>query len=272
MAVVDGNRHVAKLQVERDRRLFDEGLLAQHELDVSSAQLGAFETRTRLMGERLEEMQQTVEAQLAVQQAKVEQFRALEALRRQQLDALDVKAGTSGVLQQLMVEVGQQVTLATTLAKVARPDELEAELRIQETQMQDVQVGQQARIDTRNGIIDGRVARIDPSVVAGTVTVAVTLEGPLPKGARPDLSVAGTIEIERLADVLYVGRPVGSQSDTRVTLFKLDAADGAAVRTPVQLGRGSVNAIEVLEGLEVGDRIVASDMSKWEMVDRIRLK
>ena len=272
MALVEGEGQVAKLQVDRDRRLFEEGLLAKHGLDVSLAKSGALQTRAELMRRRLEKMRQTVDAQLAVQQAKVEQFRALVALRRGQCEALHVKAGTAGALQQLLVEVGQPVTTATTLAKIGRPDELKAELLVSETQMRDVQVGQSVDIDTRNGVVQGRVARIDPAVVASTVTVEVTLEGALPKGARPDLSVEGVIEIERLADVLHVGRPVGARPETGISLFKLDPNGDLAVRTPVQLGRSSVNAIEVVRGLDAGDRVIVSDMSKWEAVDRVRLK
>ena len=272
MALVEGEGQVAKLQVDRDRRLFEEGLLAKHGLDVSLAKSGALQTRAELMRRRLEKMRQTVDAQLAVQQAKVEQFRALVALRRGQCEALHVKAGTAGALQQLLVEVGQPVTTATTLAKIGRPDELKAELLVSETQMRDVQVGQSVDIDTRNGVVQGRVARIDPAVVASTVTVEVTLEGALPKGARPDLSVEGVIEIERLADVLHVGRPVGARPETGISLFKLEPNGDLAVRTPVQLGRSSVNAIEVVRGLDAGDRVIVSDMSKWEAVDRVRLK
>lgn len=272
LAVVESERHVAKLQVDRDRQLFEEGLLAEHDLDISLAKSGALETQAGLIKRRLAKMRETVDAQLAVQQAKVEQFRALVALRRDQLEALHVKAGTVGALQQLLVEVGQPVTTATTLAKIGRPDELKAELEVSETQMRDVQVGQPVEIDTWNGVVQGRVARIDPAVVAGTVTVEVTLEGALPKGARPDLSVEGVIEIERLADVLHVGRPVGARPETSISLFKLGPEGDLAVRTPVQLGRSSVNAIEVVQGLDEGDRVIVSDMSKWEAVDKVRLK
>jgi multidrug efflux pump subunit AcrA (membrane-fusion protein) len=272
IAVAEGELHIAKLQADRDQKLFEEGLSAKHVLDVSLAQVEALETRVKLMRQRLEQMQANVEAQLAVQQAKVEQFRGLVSLRRRQLDDLQVKAGASGVLQQLMVEVGQQVTTATTLARVARPDQLKAELQVAETQMRDVQVGQSVSIDTRNGIIQGRVARIDPAVVNGAVKVEVTLEGELPKGARPDLSVEGVIEIERLNDVLHVARPVGSRPETRIGLFRLSGDGDFAVRTPVLLGRGSVNAMEIVEGLNEGDRVIISDMSKWEAVDKVRLR
>ena len=272
LSTVEGERNVARLQAELDKRLFDEELIGQHQLDVSLARFAALENRAKLMKQRLSKMEQNVEAQLAVGRARVGQFQALVALRRTLLDSLQVNAGTSGVLQQVMVEVGQQVSMATTLAKIAKPGELKAELQISETQMRDVTVGQPVDVDTRNGIVKGRVARIDPSVVAGTVLVEVTLEGELPKGARSDLSVEGTIEIDRLDDVLYVARPVASRPESSITLFRLDPETAMAVRVPVQLGRGSVSAIEITEGLSAGDQVIISDMSKWEAVDRVRLK
>ena len=272
LASVEGQRHVAKLQAERDQKLFDQGLLAQYVLDVSNADLAALEEQVKLKRKRLAQMEASVDAELAVQKAKVEQFRALVKLRQTQLDALTVRAGTDGVLQQVMVEVGQQVTTASTLAKVARVDELKAELGILETQARDVQVGQNVSIDTRNGIVKGKVERVDPAVVNGNVKVEVTLEGKLPKGARPDLSVEGTVELERLPDVLHVTRPVGSQDNTNITLFRVDPDTGLAKRVPVKLGRGSVNQIEIINGLNAGDEVVVSDMSKWENVDAVQLK
>lgn len=272
LAIVEGNLKVVKLQAELDQRLFDEELLNQHKLAVSLARLEALENQVSLMNQRLGKTQQNRQAQLDVGQARIEQYRALVALRRTQRDALKVKAGTDGVLQQLMVEVGQQVTTATTLAKVAKPDELKAELRISETQIRDIQVGQVVNIDTRNGIVEGRVARIDPVVVSGTVRVEVRLVGALPKGARPELSVEGTVVIDRLENVLHVDRPVGSRSNTLISLFKLDSNSDLAIRTPVKLGRGSVSMIEIIDGLSRGDRIIISDMSKWEDVDTVRLE
>lgn len=272
LAIVEGNLKVVKLQAELDQRLFDEELLNQHKLAVSLARLEALENQVSLMNQRLGKTQQNRQAQLDVGQARIEQYRALVALRRTQRDALKVKAGTDGVLQQLMVEVGQQVTTATTLAKVAKHDELKAELRIPETQTRDIQVGQVVNIDTRNGIVEGRVARIDPVVVSGTVRVEVRLVGALPKGARPELSVEGTVVIDRLENVLHVDRPVGSRSNTLISLFKLDSNSDLAIRTPVKLGRGSVSRIEIIDGLSRGDRIIISDMSKWEDVDTVRLE
>lgn len=272
LAIVEGNLKVVKLQAELDQRLFDEELLNQHKLAVSLARLEALENQVSLMNQRLGKTQQNRQAQLDVGQARIEQYRALVALRRTQRDALKVKAGTDGVLQQLTVEVGQQVTTATTLAKVAKPDDLKAELRISETQIRDIQVGQVVNIDTRNGIVEGRVARIDPVVVSGTVRVEVRLVGALPKGARPELSVEGTVVIDRLENVLHVDRPVGSRSNTLISLFKLDSNSDLAIRTPVKLGRGSVSMIEIIDGLSRGDRIIISDMSKWEDVDTVRLE
>ena len=272
LAIVEGNLKVVRLQAELDQRLFDEELLNQHKLDVSLAQLEALENQVGLMKRRLAKMRQNRRAQLAVSQARVEQFKALVDLRQTQLDALLVKAGTEGVLQQLMVEIGQQVTMATTLAKIAKPNELKAELQISETQMRDIQVGQTVEIDTRNGIVEGRVSRIDPSVIAGTVLVEVKLSGDLPKGARPELSIEGTVIIDRLANVLHMDRPVGSRENTQITLFKLDPSSNLATKTLVKLGRGSVSAIEVVDGLYPGDEVIISDMSKWDDVDAVKLQ
>jgi HlyD family secretion protein len=199
-------------------------------------------------------------------------MRALYELKESQLDRLKVRAGVEdGTLQEVPVEVGQQVTAGTILAKVAQPNKLKAELKIPETQAKDVLIGQDASVDTRNGIIAGRVERIDPAVINGTVTVDVKLEGELPKGARPDLSVEGTIEIENLKDVVYVGRPAFGQPNSTVGIFKLDEEGNGASRVQVKLGRSSVNTVEILDGLKPGDRVVLSDMSTWDAFNRIRL-
>lgn len=211
-------------------------------------------------------------AKIAAQQAKVDEMKALYALKESQLQALHVRAGIDGVLQLVPVDEGQHVTPGTNLARVADPKKLKAEIKIAETQAKDVLIGQKASIDTRNGIVDGHVTRIDPSVVNGTVTVDVAMDGPLPSGARPDLSVDGTITIENLKNVLYVGRPVHGQADSTVGLFKLVDDGSEAVRVNVKLGRSSVNTIEVLDGLKVGDQVILSDMSAWDAFDRIRLK
>ncbi len=261
----------AKLQAEADTRLHAEKLIG--ELIVKRSQVRADElaTRNELEQQRLEIATVSVEAQLAAKRATVEQFRALYDLRRSQKAALTVRAGISGVLQEVSVEVGQEVTPGANLARVAQPDKLKAQLRIAETQAKDIEVGQKAIVDTRNGIIEGKVIRIDPAVQEGTVTVDVALIGPLPKGARPDLSVDGTIELERLDDVLYVGRPAYGQAESTIGLFKLLDDGETAVRTQVRLGRSSVNTIEVIQGLNEGDQVILSDTSAWDAYNRIRL-
>lgn len=227
--------------------------------------------RHRIEQQKLAIQGDSVQAQLAVQRAEIDRLRALHALKLRQVEELKVRAGAEGVLQELELEVGEQVTAGTILAKVVQPTRLKAELKIAETQAKDVQIGQIAAIDTRNGIIPGSVSRIDPAVREGTVTVDVKLEGALPQGARPDLSVDGTIEIERLDDVLYVGRPAFGQPDSLVGLFRLGAEGKEATRTQVRLGRSSVNTIEIVEGLQVGDQVILSDMSNWDACDRVQL-
>jgi HlyD family secretion protein len=229
-------------------------------------------TRNEIEEQRLAVREEAVKARLAAQQAQVAQKRALYDLRKKQLDSLKVRAGVDGTLQLLPVDVGQQVTIGTNLARVANPHRLKAEIRIAETQAKDVLIGQVASIDTRNGVVPGRVTRIDPSVQNGTRTVDVTMEGPLPSGAVPDLSVDGTIELERLPDVMYISRPVQGQANSTVGLFKVSEDGSEAVRVQVKLGRSSVTTIEVLEGLKVGDRVILSDMSAQDAVNRIRLQ
>jgi HlyD family secretion protein len=207
-----------------------------------------------------------------VQQAKVAQAQAIYDLKRQQLDALNVRAGISGVLSSLPLAVGQHVTIGTELAEVVQPNQLKAQLKIAETQARGIEIGQPASVDTHNGIADGTVTRIDPAVVNGTVTVDVKLVGKLPDGLRTDLSVDGTIDLERLSDVLYVGRPAFGNENSTISLFKLDKDDKGAVRVPVKVGHASVNAIQVLEGLHEGDTVILSDMSRYDTADRIRLE
>ncbi len=240
-------------------------LMNQKELE----QLGI---RVELEGERTKVAADSATARLAAQQAKIDQQKALYQLKRSQLEALHVRAGIDGVLQLVPVEVGQRVTLGTNLARVADPKKLKAEIKIAETQAKDVIPGQKATIDTRNGVVTGHVSRVDPSVVNGTVTVDVTITDPLPNGARPDLSVDGTIELENLKDVLFVGRPVHGQADSTIGIFKLVEDGSEAVRVNVKLGRSSVNTIEVVQGLKVGDKVILSDMSAWDNFDRIRLR
>jgi HlyD family secretion protein len=212
-----------------------------------------------------------MEPQLAVQQAEVDRWEAEARIRREEFEALHVRAGIAGVLQQLPLEVGQRVQPGADLARVADPTRLKAEVRIAETQAKDVQIGQLATVDTRNGIITGTVSRIDPAVQNGTVTVDVLLEGDLPRGARPDLSVDGTIQLEKLDDVVFVGRPAFGQERSTVGIFKLTEGGDYAERTRVELGRSSVNTIEVISGLEPGDQVILSDMSQWDDNDRVRL-
>ena len=214
----------------------------------------------------------TVEAQLAVEQAEVDRVRTLYELRRQQVADLRVRAGMPGVLQQVPLEEGQRITTGANLARVGDPTVLKAELRVAETQAKDIQIGQSAAVDTRNGVIPGHVTRIDPAVENGTVTVDVALDGALPRGARPDLTVDGTIELERMDDVLFVGRPVFGQEESMVSLFRVEADGTHAFRMRVSLGRASVNTIEVLDGLQPGDRVVLSDMSTWDQFDRVRIE
>lgn len=270
-ATVQADYHQAKLQAETNEELAKNHLISDLTLKLSKVRAEELATRHEIEQKRLAISSESVKAQLAVQQARVEQLRALFQLRRSQVEALRVRAGVAGVLQQVLVEVGQQVTPGTNLARVADPTRLKAEIRIAETQAKDIQIGQKASIDTRNGVVPGHVIRIDPAVQNGTVTVDVALDGPLPKGARPDLSVDGTIEIERLDDVIYVGRPAFGQERSTVGLFKLINGGKEAVRVQVKLGRSSVNTIEILEGLQPGDQVILSDMSAWDAFDRIRL-
>ena len=261
----------AKLQLDTDEALAKEGLIPPLNLKLSHVRVQELANRLRIEQERLKINTQAIRAQLAAQQARVEQLRALAQLRRSQVASMRVVAGTAGVLQEISVQVGQQVQPGTNLARVADPTSLKAELRIAETQAKDIQIGQPAAIDTRNGVVPGRVIRIDPASREGTVGVDVAFEGQLPPGARPDLSVDGTIELERLTDVLYVGRPAFGQGQSTVGMFRLEDGGKTAVRVPVQLGRSSVNTIEILAGLREGDQVILSDTSQWDSYDRIRL-
>ncbi len=261
----------ASLRYEKNEILAREGLVSELDLKLSEARAESTDTRFKMEKKRLEIAAQAVVPQLEAQRARMEQLRELHELRRNQVEALRVRPGNSGVLQRVPVEVGQQVSPGANLAQVAEPRRLKAELRISATQARDIQLGQAAEIDTRNGIIPGRVTRIDPAVQEGTVTVDVALEGELPKGARPDLAVDGTIEIERLEDVLFVGRPAYGREESRVGLFRLAAGGRMATRIQVQLGRSSVSIIEIREGLKEGDQVILSDMSTWDSHDRIRL-
>ncbi len=271
-ATVESDYHQAQLQEETNEGLFKEGLVAAITLKLSQTRAAELATRNEIEKKRLSVASQAEKAQLDVQQARLEQLRALARLKRSQVDALKVRAGIRGVLQEVPVQPGQRVLAGGTLAKVVQPEKLKAQLKIAETQARDVQIGERALVDTRNGVVEGHVSRIDPSVSGGTVTVDVALDGQLPKGARPDLSVDGTIELERLSDVAYVGRPAFGSEQGTITLFRLQPGGDEALRVKVRLGKSSVSAVEVLDGLKPGDRVVLSDMSAWDAFDRVRLR
>jgi HlyD family secretion protein len=260
-----------KLQAEVNDDLFKDGLVSNLELRRSKVAAEDASTLYEIEQKRYAFTKESIAPQLAVKDAEVDRIRAQAKLRRDEADALSVRAGMPGVLQVLPVEVGAQVQPGANLARVADPTRLKAEVRIAETQAKDIQIGQVASIDTRNGIVTGHVSRIDPSVQNGTVTVDVSLEGELPRGARPDLSVDGTIELERLDDVIYMGRPAFGQERSTVGIFKLDLDGNYATRTQVQLGRSSVNTIEIVNGLRPGDRVILSDMTPQDANERIRL-
>ncbi len=260
----------AKLQYEADTELAGEGLISNLNLNLSGVHAEQARKRFEFEQQRLQIVSRANEAQMTAQRTRVDQMRAIYNLRNDQLERLRVRAGIGGVLQSVAVEVGQRLSPGTNIARVAEPTRLKAELQIAETQAKDILLGQSVAIDTRNGIIPGVVSRIDPAVQNGTVLIDVRLEGDLPLGARPDLSVDGVIEIERLEDVLYVARPAYGQSDSLVGMFRL-TEDGHAVRSQVRLGRTSVSTIEIINGLEQGDQVILSDMSTWDEFDRVRL-
>jgi HlyD family secretion protein len=272
-AQVSADFHAARLKADRDGQLAKEGLMPSVDAQISSVNAKELGTRYDIEQKRMTINVDAVNAQLAAQKVKIDQMRAEHRLKLQQVDQLKVRAGTEGILQALPtpVEVGQKVAAGTALAKVAQPWKLKAELKIAETQAKDIAMGQPATVDTRNGVVNGRVARIDPAVLNGTVTVDVKLEGALPQGARPDLSVDGTIQLEHLDDVVFVGRPVIGQPESTITLFKLEPDGKHAARVQVKLGRTAVNTIEIRDGLRVGDQVILSDMSAWDNYDRIRL-
>jgi len=271
-ATVNADYSQAKRQADTDKALYDLGVISGLAYKASKGKSDELTTRNDLETQRLEIGQKAIQSQLAEQQAKVEQMTALASLKKKQLNALQVRAGIDGVLVDLPLQVGQHVQPGTMLAKVVQPNHLMAVLKISETQARDVQFGEPAAIDTHNGIISGTVMRVDPAVQNGTVTVDVKLISELPKGARPDLSVDGTIDLERLDNVLYVGRPAFGQENSTISLFKLDADAKEAMRVPVKVGRESVNSIQVYEGLHEGDTVILSDMSRWDKTDRIRLE
>lgn len=262
----------SKLEADRDEALYKDGLAVEIKAKISRTIANNFQNRLDIDTQRLKANDDSIAAQLAVQQTTIEKMRATYHLRKSEVEALKVRAGTVGVLREIPVEVGQRVAAGMSLAKIVQPTRLKAELKIAETQAKDVLIGQPAEIDTRNGIIKARVSRIDPAAINGTVTVDCQLLEALPKGARPDLSVEGTVELERLRDVMFVERPVFGQERATVTLFKLEPGGRFANQAKVKFGRTSVAVIEVVEGLRVGDQIILSDMSQWDNHERIELQ
>lgn len=283
-ATVNSDYVQAKLAADRDKELEKAGLVPGLTMQLSTTKAAELATRNDIEESRLKIIDQSTQAQIDAQKVKVEQFRAIYALKKKQVEELKVRAGYSGILQQLgnsnspganaslpPLEVGQKVTAGTILAKIAQPEKLKADLKITETEAKDIAIGQPAEIDTRNGIIPGKVVRIDPASVNGTVTVDVALLGPLPQGARPDLSVDGTIELEKLHDVLYIARPVFGQPHSEATIFKIGPDGQTCTRTKVKFGKASVNSIEIVEGLRLGDQVILSDMNQWDNHNEIKL-
>jgi HlyD family secretion protein len=260
-----------KLRAEVNDQLFRDGLVSALDLKLSKVTAEQADTRNVIEQKKLAFSRDSIPPQLAVKEAEVDRSRAQARLRREELGALQVRAAMKGILQLLPVEVGAQVEPGANLARVADPTRLKAEIRVAETQAKDIQIGESAMVDTRNGVVAGQVSRIDPSVQNGTVTVDVALTGELPRGARPDLSVDGTIQLERIADVVYMARPAFGQERSTVGIFKLEPGGPYAVRTQVKLGRSSVNAIEIESGLKPGDQVILSEMSQWDAHDRIKL-
>jgi len=271
-ATVGADQKQAQLQAQTDKSLYDLGVISGLSYSASKGKAEELNQRNDLESQRLDLNQKTIVTQLAVQQTKVQQAEAILSLKQKEQDALSVRAGIAGVLVDLPHQVGEHVAIGTTLAKVVQTDQLKAALKIAETQARDIQIGQPAEIDTHNGIINGKVTRIDPAVENGTVTVDVELIGALPQGARPDLSVDGTIDLDRMTDVLYVGRPAISSENSTISLFRLSPDGKTATRVPVKVGRASVNSIQVIEGLKLGDTVILSDMSRWDSVDQVRLQ
>ncbi|MFZ1086030.1 MAG: HlyD family efflux transporter periplasmic adaptor subunit [Terracidiphilus sp.] len=271
-ATVGADYRQAQLQAQTDKALYDLGVESGLTYKASQGKSDELAMRNKIEDDRIAMNEKVIVSQLAVEQTKVDQARALYQLKQQQRAALRVTASISGVLIDLPHQVGEHIAPGVTLAKVVQPDQLKASLKISETQARDIQVGLPASIDTHNGVIPGRVQRINPAVQNGTVTVDVELTGPLPPGARPDLSVDGAIDLERLADVLYVGRPALGNENSTLSLFKLEPDGRGATRVAVKVGRASVNSIQVLDGLKEGDSVILSDMSRWDSVDRIRFE
>lgn len=271
IASINAEYSQAKLQLDTDESLGKQGLVPELSLKISRVHVQDIANRLKVEQQRLAISAKSVKAQTNAQQSRLDQLRALAKLKRDQVDALKVRSGTNGVLQVVAVQEGQQVTPGVNIARVADPASLKAELKINETQIKDVKLGQHVAVDTRNGIIEGKVSRIDPAAREGTFVVDAELTGPLPASARPDLSVDGTIELERLNDVLYVGRPAFGQPQQTVGMFRL-TPDGQAVRTQVVLGRSSVSNVEIISGLKEGDQVILSDTSTVDSYKVIRVR
>jgi HlyD family secretion protein len=270
-AVAHSAYEQAKMERQTNDQLAKNGLVADLVYKTSKIKEEECQKTDDIEAKRLNFSRDSIEPQLASQQAAVDQANQLAKLKSDQVEGLHVKAGMSGVLQALPVQVGQRLKPGDNLARVADPSKLKAQIKIAETQAKDIQPDQQAIIDTRNGVVKGHVKRVDPAVEQGTVTVDVAFDEELPKGARPDLSVDGTIELERLDNVVFVGRPAFGQENNTVGMFKLVAGSNEAVRTPVKLGKSSVNTIEIVSGLNPGDQVILSDTSAWDSHERIRL-
>jgi RND family efflux transporter MFP subunit len=271
-ATVEADYENAKRDADANKELYKIGVLSESALKASLAKEKEMATRFKIEQERIAESTKAVETQLEVQKATIDSKRAMMELKHRQLDALKVRAGIAGQLSEVPVQMGQRVTQGTILAKVVQPEHLKAELKIPETQAKDIVKDQKAEIDTHNGVVTGKVSRIDPSVQNGTVTVDVKLDGPPPKGSRPDLSVDGTITLEKLDNVLYVGRPAFGQEKSTVEMFRIDPDGKTAGKAKVELGRMSVTTVEIVRGLKEGDSVILSDMSRYENADRIRLE
>lgn len=272
IATINSQYSQAKLQLDADETLYKEKLVAELQIKISRVAVQDLANRLKVEQERLAVTSKSTNAQLNAAASRLQQLRAMAKLRRDQVNNLKVRAGTSGVLQQVSVQVGQQVTPGFNIARVADPASLKAVLRVAETQIKDVRVGQPVLVDTRNGMIQGTVSRIDPAAREGTFDVDASLTGPLPPSARPDLSVDGTIELERLKDVLKVGRPAFGQANQTIGMFVVTPDGSEAVRTQVKLGRNSVSTVEIVEGLKEGDRVIISDTSALDSYNRIRIR
>ena len=278
-AQVTSDYEQARIKADRDTQLASMGLIPALDLKLSNAQARHLELRNQIEEQRLSTIDQSITAQLTAQRVKIDQLRAMYELKKQQVEELHVHAGVTGMLQQLgnttagapLLEAGQNVSAGTILARVAQQDKLKAQLRITETEAKDIVLGQKAAIDTHTGTVEGKVIRIDPSAVNGTVLVDVGLTGMLPQGARPDLSVDGTVDIEKLDNILYISRPASGQPNSAASLFRIDADGKTATRVNVKLGRASVNTIEIVSGLRENDKVIVSDMNAMDSHDRIRL-